>query len=188
MRKIKFLIIFFLVVCTIGCGGGKEENKQAGAQVQQQKVPQPEISEKKLITGKTVQMVTDIFKGLSEPVELIYFTQELECQFCADTRQLLTEVADYSGKVDLVVYDFVKDKQIAGQYGVDKIPATVIKAKSGADKGIKYYGIPAGYEFSTFLESIKLVSTGNHGFSEEVMAKIQTINEPVHLQVIVTPT
>ena len=188
MRKIKFIITLFFVVCLIGCGGEKKEKKQATVQVQQQKVSQTKTQERKFITGKTVQMVTEAFAELDKPTELIFFTQEIECRFCADTRQLLTEIASFSDKVDLVVYDFVKDKQIAEKYGVDKIPATVIKTKNGTDKGIKFYGIPGGYEFGTFLESVKLVSTGEHGFSDDLIAKIKEIKEPVHLQVIVTPT
>lgn len=126
------------------------------------------------------------FERLSEPVKLIYFTQEMECQFCEQTHELLEEVAELSDKLSLEVYDFVKDKDKALQYRVDKIPATIIEGKK--DHGIRFYGVPSGYEFSTLLGSIIEVSNQESGLSDKTKSLIQNINTPIHIQVFVTPT
>ena len=47
------------------------------------------------------------FKELKNPVKIINFTQEIECQYCADTRRLMEEIAGLSDKLSLDVYDFV---------------------------------------------------------------------------------
>ena len=65
-------------------------------------------------------------KGLVNPVKIVNFTQEIECQFCAETRRLMEEIAALSGKLSFEVYDFVTDKDQARKYHIDKIPATVI--------------------------------------------------------------
>ena len=126
------------------------------------------------------------FERLVEPVKLIYFTQEMECQFCEQTHELLNEVAELSDKLSLEVYDFVKDKDKALQYRVDKIPATIVEGKK--DHGIRFYGVPSGYEFSALLGSIIEVSNQESGLSDKTKALLQNINTPIHIQVFVTPT
>ena len=132
------------------------------------------------------QTVRDRLKDLPDPVKLINFTQELECQYCRETRNLLGEVVELSDQLSLEVYNFQIDKDKVEQYRIDKIPATVIEGAK--DYGIRYYGIPAGYEFASVLEDIISVSQGESGLSAKSKDKIQTITEPVHIQVFVTPT
>ena len=51
------------------------------------------------------------FKELKDPVKIINFTQEIECQYCAETRRLMEEIASLSGKLSFEVYNFVTDKE-----------------------------------------------------------------------------
>lgn len=129
-----------------------------------------------------------VLSVLTKNVKIVYFTQELECQFCRETRDILTELSEISDKLSLEVKNFVIDKEDAVKYGVDKIPATVLLDENGKDFGIKFYGIPSGYEFASLLEDIKLIGTGNTGFSPELEDEIKKINNNVHMQVFVTPT
>ncbi len=127
------------------------------------------------------------FANLTNPVRIINFTQTLECQYCKETRQILEELAALSDKITLEVYNFVTDKDKVAEYNIDKIPATII-ASPEKDYGIRYYGIPSGYEFASLLEDIEMISIGKHNLSNETVEKLKTINEPVHIQVFVTPT
>jgi len=146
-----------------------------------------------VLEEKVKEEVKGMFKGLKEPVKLIVFTQDglitvpgLECRTCKDNRQLIEEVASLSEKISIEVYDFVKDKDKVEQYKIDKIPATIIEAQK--DYGIRIYGLPAGYEFPTLLNAIKVVSTTNSELSNETKEKLKTLSKPVHIQVFVTLT
>ncbi len=130
------------------------------------------------------------FAGLTGQVKLVLFTQEMECQYCSETRSLAEEVAGLSDKIDVEVYDFVKDSEIVETYGIDKIPAIAI-VKGGdepKDYGIRLYGIPSGYEFSTLIEDIAMVSTGESGLDQETKDELANLTSPLHFQVFVTPT
>ena len=72
------------------------------------------------------------------------------------------------------------------KYGVDKIPATVVVGKN--DYGIKYYGVPSGYEIASLLEDIVDVSGNDSGLSSEARELLKQVTGPLHLQVFVTPT
>lgn len=130
------------------------------------------------------------FEALPEPVTLIVFTQDNECQYCRETRMIGEEITALSDKLSLQVFDFVKDKEIVEQYNIDKIPATVIMrgGDNPKDYGIRYYGIPSGYEFSSIIEDIMMVSKGESGLSETTRQAVADLKTPLHLQVFVTPT
>jgi len=124
---------------------------------------------------------------MQEPVRIIVFSQEIECEFCKEARQLAEEVASLMpDKVSVEVYDFVKDEAKAKEYGVDKVPAIAVSGRK--DYGVRFYGIPYGYEFNTFIDTIINVSKGTTNLSEDTKAKLKALDKPAHIQVFVTLT
>ena len=152
------------------------------------------------LINETIQnQIRQVFAGLQGPVKLLMFSQgsgrlppdgvpTIECQMCSDTRLLIEEVAELSDKISVEVHDFVDDEELAKQYRVDKIPAIAILGEGDKDYGIRLYGIPSGYEFSSLIEDILLVSRGTHNLNPETMEALGRLNKPVHIQVYVTPT
>jgi len=141
-----------------------------------------------MISDKDKKAVSDRLAKLSGPVKLVVFTQEIECQFCRETRELVEEVAALSDKITVEVKDFLKEEAEAGKLGIDKIPAIGVFGEGDKDYGIRFYGIPAGYEFMSLLESIEIVSKGESGLSANGKERLKGLSKPVHLQVFVTPT
>lgn len=109
-----------------------------------------------------------------------------ECQFCRETRQLLEEVASLSDKVDLEIFDFVAQKEKAAEHKIDKIPAVVIRGEE--DYGIRFFGIPSGYEYTSLIEAIVDVSKKATELGPKTREALQTLEKDVHIQVFVTPT
>jgi glutaredoxin-like protein len=130
------------------------------------------------------------FEGLKDPVKLLMFTQELECEYCRETRLIAEEVAELSDAISVETYNFVTDQTIVEQYGIDKIPAIVIlrDGDEPKDYGIRYYGIPSGYEFSSLIEDVMMISQGESGLSAATKTQVAALTKPVHFQVFVTPT
>jgi len=126
------------------------------------------------------------FGKMTQPVKLVYFTQEFECQYCQITRELLTEIADLSDRINLEIYDFVKDSEKVKQYQVDKIPAVAVEG--AYDYGIRYFGVPMGYEFSSLIEDILDVSRDSTNLSEETKQQLKRLTKPIHIQVFITLT
>lgn len=143
-----------------------------------------------LLSEQDQEYLRNEFAGLKQPVKLIVFSQEFECQYCRETRQITEEVVDLSDNLSIEVYDFVKHKDIAEQYNIDKIPATVVMVggDDAVDYGIRYYGSPSGYEFSSLIHDILMVGGGDTELSEESKQWLASLTEPVHFQVFVTPT
>ncbi len=145
-----------------------------------------------LISAKDAEHLRHEFETeLVSPVKILMFTQTVECQFCTETRQIVEEVAALSDKITAEIYNFVSDKAMAELYGIDKIPAiAILRSENGTDKdyGIRFYGIPSGYEFSSIIEDIIDVSKGDSGLKPKSKQALAELTEPVHFQVFVTPT
>ncbi|TAK25499.1 MAG: hypothetical protein EPO26_03800 [Chloroflexota bacterium] len=108
------------------------------------------------------------------------------CLYCAETRQLVEEVADLSDRVNVVVHDVLEEPNALADAGISEIPALVFKGKN---KGtVRYFGIPAGNEFRNLIDNIVGVASGESGLSLETEAALATLAKDVHLRVFVTPT
>ncbi len=140
-----------------------------------------------LIGDRERTEIRKILGNMKNKVKLTNFTQTFECDTCHDTRTLLEELTALDDKLSLEVLNFTLDKEKAAAYGIDKIPATVIEGDGGQAK-IRFYGVPAGYEFSSLLEAIVLVSQGASGLTPESRKVVKSVGKPLHLEVLVTPT
>ncbi len=128
----------------------------------------------------------DFKMRLVDPVKIIMFTQEMECRYCNETRRLAEELATASDKITTEIYDFVKDQAKAKELGIERIPALAIIGKR--DYGVRYYGIPYGYELQTIIEAIINVSKGQTDLSERTKAVLKDVKTPVNIKVFVTLT
>jgi len=131
---------------------------------------------------------TTILHFTQEPSRLVLpdYLKGQDCFFCKETKELLDEVQALSDKIELAVFDFVSDKEKAAEYGIDKIPATVIMGEQ--DYGIRFYGIPSGYEYTSLIEAIVDVSRRRTELSQPTRDALRAIHQPLHIQVFVTPT
>jgi glutaredoxin-like protein len=145
-----------------------------------------------LISEKDAEFLRNEFEtNLADPVKMFVFTQTMECQFCAETRQIAQEIADLSDKITVEVYDLVEDKATVDLYNIDKIPAiALLREEAGGvkDYQVRFYGIPSGYEFTSIIEGIVDVSKGESGLQAKTKEALAGVTEPVHFQVFVTPT
>jgi glutaredoxin-like protein len=135
---------------------------------------------------KKEQYRNELKEKMEGAVKIVMFTQEVECRFCADTRQLIQEFAALNEKIAVEVYDFVADASKAKEYGVEKIPALAVIGKQ--DYGVRIYGIPYGYELQTLKEAVINVSRGKTDLSDKTKAILAEVKAPVHIQVFVTLT
>lgn len=129
---------------------------------------------------------TEFETKLEKPVRILMFTQEIECRFCSDTRQLVQELATLDNRIAAEVYDFVADTDKVKEYGIDKIPALAIVSQK--DYGVRIYGIPYGYELQTLIEAIINVSKGETDLTQNTKKILSEVKAPVHIQVFVSLT
>lgn len=122
----------------------------------------------------------------SSDVCLIFFEQSIGRDTCPPTRRMLEQLVRSHPHVTLETLNLILDKERAAAYGVDRVPAVIVSSPGG-DR-IRYYGAPLGNEFPTLEEAIRMAATGESGLSEQNVARLKALAEPVHIQVFFTPT
>lgn len=137
-----------------------------------------------LLNDEIRKEVKKMLAEMTSPVKLVTFTKESGCEYCDQLVELLNEVAELSDKLSVQTYELGSHAEIAQRYGVTEAPTIVFEGAK--DYGIRFHGIPAGYEFSTLLHGILAVSRGHSELDEQSKAYLDGLAQPVDLQVFVT--
>lgn len=134
-------------------------------------------------------------RELLGPVKIDYFTQKelgiivpgrQPCATCKPTREMLHELAALSDLVSLRVHDFEREREEAARFGVERIPGIVLRGRDRAT--FKFYGMPSGTEFPSFLDTIVDVSCSQILLSQESIKSLRKVKEDVRVRVFVAPT
>ncbi len=155
-----------------------------------------------LLKDSDREQLREDFKQLVNTVKLVFFTQNLDCDYCPLTQQVLEEVAGLSDKIRVETYNYAIDKEQVASFKIARVPAIAVlrvetKPKDNGqeveetqdrDYGIRFYGVPAGFEFASLLGDIYDVSRGDSGLSAQSKAALAELTNPLHLQVFTTPT
>lgn len=139
-----------------------------------------------ILSASDAARVREMLADLPNPVRLVFFTQTLNCETCEPTKQILGEVAELNGQISVEEHNFLLEKDLAAGFGIDRVPAVAVVGAQ--DYGIRFLGIPSGYEFMSMLDAIKMVSAGDSGLTDASRAMLAGVASPIALQVFVTPT
>jgi alkyl hydroperoxide reductase subunit AhpF len=124
---------------------------------------------------------------LGGPVKLIVFTATFGAtETTLETERLVREVAECSDQVTIEVLNLHIDRARAEAYGIDRVPAIVVEG--ARDYGIRFFGIPMGYEFTNLIDSMIAASSGTPALGVETLERLADLKEPVHIRVFATPT
>jgi glutaredoxin-like protein len=149
-----------------------------------------------ILDASLQKRIHDVFAALPHPVNVIVFTRtpdagDSSCRTCDETRELVEELAAISdGRIRAEIHDLEADAAVARAHGIDKAPAIVV-VRDGAERrlsGVRFFGSPAGYEFATLIEDIRLASLGTPDLSANTVDALSHLTTPLHIQVFVTPT
>ena len=103
-----------------------------------------------------------------------------------NNEQLVREVAELSDQITVEILNLAIDRERAEAYGVDQVPAIVVEGSR--DWGIRFYGVPLGYEFSNLIDAIIVASSGEPTLSEGTLASLRALASDVDIKVFSTPT
>ncbi len=139
-----------------------------------------------LMDQKTADEVKKRLEALASEVKIVFFKEALLCRTCGPAEDFFKELPALSPKIKLEIYNRVTDVEKAAAYGVTLTPAAVVEGVNGAR--VRFYGIPAGYEFMSLLEALKNSSVAAQDLQPETIAALAGLKSPVNIKVFVTPT
>ncbi len=133
---------------------------------------------RELVSPVTLEFYAPTHSGLALPTD--------DGQIAEYVRQILGEVASLSPLVSVVPVSTLAEPERARERGIARTPA--IAVLGGRDYGLRFYGMPAGYEFATLLEMMVAASRGQGELSARTRQALGQLPADAHIQVFVTPT
>lgn len=124
----------------------------------------------------------------AETTIVVFGDEEGDCPLCPETHTLAAELAALSPQVTLESHDIALEHALAEVYGIERVPALVLLGPGGWDPGLRFYGIPAGYETATIAHDLLLLSRRDSGLSDESRAALARMERELELKVFVTLT
>lgn len=146
-----------------------------------------------ILDEQTRTQVEALFQPIIKPVEIAVYTAGSglvvpgrdEPGLEKDTLELLEEVAALHPMIT-VKAGKVSDPDVQG-LNLTHTPAILFR-EGGSDRhNLRFLGMPAGYEFTTLLEVLVMLGTGDSGLKPGLKADLAKVNTPVHMQAFVTP-
>ena len=109
-----------------------------------------------------------------------------ECEYGPMTQQLLEEIAALDPRLRLEVHSIAAASDPARPLPVERVPAIILGGEESA--GIRFYGIPSGFEFAALIDDLVAVSRNESGLAPATKAALAGLTQDIHIQVFVTPT
>jgi alkyl hydroperoxide reductase subunit AhpF len=124
----------------------------------------------------------------TEPVGGLYVPGRHTCETCADAEALMKEVAALSDQIHLEIVDVSTRRDEAEQWGISYVP-TIAVGPGDEDAGVRFQGMPDGYEFTSFVETLASAGSENgHGLAPETIEALAALPADVDIKTFVTPT
>lgn len=131
--------------------------------------------------------VQDFLKDMRDPVTLDFYPQP-GSPATDPMQQLLAELHDMAPQIEVVHHEEAASPVGPERPGDVEGPVTTV-SRSGTFTGIRYLGFPGGQEFGAFLQDLVDVSADRDvTLSPETQEWLKNLQEPLHLEVFVTPT
>jgi alkyl hydroperoxide reductase subunit AhpF len=147
-----------------------------------------------MIPLREQEFIRDMFQeSLTGPVKLELFTQRRapvfipgreECQFCDEVQQILEELTHLSDKISLRVHDLAKAAGEAKRYGIERVPATVVRGV--LNRPLVFYGMPGGTLFPVLIEACVAVSVGVSGTAPALKRRLKRIKRDLPVRLFTT--
>jgi len=123
---------------------------------------------------------------LAGPVTLRYYTSDVDSWYSRSERALLDEIRAASPRVALEIHADRWDAAREAAVGIARTPVLAVAGER--DTGVRYYGVPDGYELEIFLALLRAVAGGPSVLAETSVAQLRALTRPVHLEVLASPT
>ena len=128
-----------------------------------------------LFTGDMLSQLHTVFARMASPLILRLYLDETPLS--VELRQYMEELAAQSHKLSV---------ELGDPADADHLPCIHVCRSDGSWTGLAFHGVPGGHEFTSFVLGLYNAAGPGQALDEDSCAAIQAIQNPVHLQVLVS--
>ena len=135
-----------------------------------------------MIKENTLQLVKDSLADLKQPVRLVLFTSDVQCDACAQVQELAKAIKAASPKIALEAYDLTMDRDKTKEYGVQRVPSLI--AQGQGVRSVSFSGAIEGVSLVLLLDAISGIANGRDWFPDSVVSTLRMLEQPVSVKVV----
>lgn len=140
------------------------------------------------LSDRERQTLREMFRDLKYPVHVELFVDP-EDEWSRAAEELITEVVGVMPDLLHAEVRPLREHQLlATLYGVERAPTFILCDHKRDDSGIRFVGLPSGYEFAVLIEALLDVSASRVRISDKSLNYIRNLEREITLEVFVTPT
>lgn len=140
-----------------------------------------------LIDDATAAQLRNAFSRLASAVRLVVVSPAASDPAAEEVSALVEELAALDPRLEAERRHFVRDAERVAELGIERVPAIAVLG-GAKDHGIRFYGLPSGYEFGSLIATILDVSAGHSGLAEDTRRALAALEHDVRIRVFSTPT
>ena len=135
-----------------------------------------------MIKESALQLIRDSVSGLKQPVRLVLFTSDVNCDQCDHVRELAQAIKTASPKIAFETYDLTMDRDKTTEYGVQRVPSLIVQGPG--IRSVAFSGAVEGVSLILLLDAINGIANGRAWFPDSVTSTLRMLERPVVVRVI----
>ena len=124
----------------------------------------------------------DIFSKINKKVLILYFSEGNE-EPITITKAMLEEIREISSFIE--VENYTLNNPEAEKYEVTENATMVILNEDRENKGVYYYGPPAGYEINSLVHTLLDFGGAGESIPKNLIERIQKIDKDINIKVFI---
>lgn len=143
------------------------------------------------LSDRDRRILAKILQGMERPVRLVLATDDGDTDGTVTPNAMARDLIQHlTGLTPLIVAHLssAADPLLPPSIVVDRTPTLLIQTAEGSDTGIRYVGVPSGYQFGTLVDTILDVSREAHRLEATTVATATQLMAPVRIRVYYLPT
>jgi alkyl hydroperoxide reductase subunit AhpF len=134
-----------------------------------------------MIKESSQQIIRESLGQLKQPVRLVLFTSDRNCDSCPDAIATAKAIKAASPKIALEIYDLAMDRDKSEEYGIKRVPSFVVQ--STVRRSVTFSGAVEGISLIMLLDAINGVASNRTWFPDRIASALTLLRHEVNVQV-----
>lgn len=141
------------------------------------------------LSDRDRRILHKILRGMERPVRIVLVAGDTDSVTISGPDAMARDLVEHlTGLTSLITVQQYPVSSLPGGFVVERTPTLALETAEGLDTGIRYVGVPSGYQFGALVDTLLDVSRGAHRLEEATLRAATRIGQKVRIRVYYLPS